>query len=89
MFLVQNYDPVIYVETAFGEGCCMSPNPKFELRIVEEEGGKNLWLAVQNCTKLVQNCDLVSYVETALGVEGCMSLTPQMWIAESARRKSV
>ncbi len=49
---VQNYEPVFYVETAFGGGGCMSPAP--QIWIAESASGSGVQssgLGVQTCTK--------------------------------------
>ncbi len=48
---VQNYDPVFYVETAFGGGMHVSaPTPKFKLWLAEEE---RMYKIVQNEYKIM------------------------------------
>ncbi len=63
---VQNYNPVFYLETAFGWLLVTSP----QIWIADSARRKdvqNLGLSVQNCPKLLQNYDRVFYVETAFG----------------------
>ncbi len=60
-------------------GGCMSPTPKFELRISEEGRVYKIWDLMY---KIVQNYDPVFHVETAFEW-GCMSPAPQIWIADA------
>ncbi len=82
---VQNYDPVFYVEAAFGVmHVSHTPLQNLNCQYRKKEGCTKLgtW-----CTKWVHNYDPVFYLETAFG--GCMSPAPQIWIADSARRNGV
>ncbi len=49
--IVQNYDPVFYVEIAFGGSACHKP-PKFELSLAQEGMVYKIWDSVY---KIVQN----------------------------------
>ncbi len=67
--VLQNYDPVFYVETAFGG--CMFPDPHSKIWIADsarKKGVQNLGLGVQNCIKWVQNFDILFVLEIRLGV---------------------
>ncbi len=77
-----------YLETSFRGGGCMSPTPKFKLRIAQEGKVYKIWDLVY---KIVQNKYkiMIQFFILKLHLGGCMSPAPQIWIVHSARRKGV
>ncbi len=85
---IQIYDLDFYVNTAFQGGCCMSSTPKFKLLIADEERvyeiGSLLFRIVQN------ECEImVQFFMLKLHLRLLHVTSPQIWIAESAKRKVV
>ncbi len=92
---VQNYDLVLYVETAFGAVAVCHQPPKFELSIAQEGVVYKIWDSVykiwDSVYKIVQNeyKIMIQFFMFKLHLGGCMSPSPQIWIADRARRKGV